>query len=62
MKEKYIDHYGIDSLPHLKCASQAGCDIFITMNKCLLEDRDELEAIFNIKIRTPQEIMDEKHG
>jgi hypothetical protein len=59
MKEKYIDHYGIDSLPHLKWASRAGCDTFLTTNACLLEDRDELEEIFHIKILTPHELAEE---
>jgi len=60
MKQKYIDHYGIDSLPHLISASENKCDIFVTLNKSMLEDRTELENKFKIKIRTPKEMLDEK--
>lgn len=62
MKDKYIDHYGIDSLPHLKAASENKCEIFLTSNKELLKDRIELEKIFTIKILTPEEFVkkDEK--
>ena len=58
MKEKYIDHYGIDSLPNLIIASQNNLDVFLTTNKSLIEDRDELQEIFNIKIRMPGELND----
>lgn len=51
MKPQYIDHYGIDSLPHLKLASKNGCKIFATSNKLLLQDKEELENKFNIKIK-----------
>lgn len=56
MKEKYIDQYGIDSLPHLKIAKEAGCDMFITTNEEMLDDREELEQKFNIKIKRPDEV------
>lgn len=59
MKDKYIDHYGIDSLPNLIEASQNRCAVFVTTNKPLLEDRKELEKRFNIKIRTPKEMLKE---
>lgn len=59
MKDRYIDHYGIDSLPNLKEASRAGCTVFVTTNKALLEDRAELEKRFNIKIRDPEEAVKE---
>ena len=62
MKKKYIDHYGIDSLPHLIEASRAGCDAFITINDPMLKDRKELEKKFKIKIRTPKEILEEENG
>lgn len=56
MKNKYLDHYGIDSLPHLIVASENDLDVFLTLNKSLLEDREELEEKFNIEIiRTPEE-------
>ncbi len=57
MKNKYIDHYGINSLPHLIEAHMNKMDYFITLNKPMLDDRDELEKKFNIKIRTPEEMM-----
>jgi len=59
MKKKYIDQYGIDSLPHLMCASENKCDVFVTINKSMLKDRAELENKFKIKIRTPKEMLDE---
>lgn len=60
MKEKYIDKYGIDSLVHLKIASKSKSDYFITANKDLIKDRNELEKIFKIKIKTPEELINEK--
>jgi hypothetical protein len=59
IKPEYIDHYGIDSLPHLREASAAGCDVFVTTNESLLEDRKLLESEYQIKIRTPEEALDE---
>lgn len=55
MKKEYIDHYGIDSLPHLKEASEARAEVFLTSNESLLADRTELEEIFDIRILTPEE-------
>ena len=59
MKEKYIDHYGIDSLPHLIIASQNNLDVFLTLNKSMLKDREELEKKFKIKIRNPEELSND---
>ena len=59
MKTKYIDHYGIDSLPNLIIASQNNIGHFVTTNEALLKDREELEKKFNIKIRTPGEMLKE---
>lgn len=56
MKKEYIDHYGCDSLPELKVAAKHGCDMFITSNESLLADRKELEKVFRIKIRRPDEL------
>jgi len=56
VKDKYIDQYGIDSLPNLIMASQNGMDCFLTINEDLLKDRKELEKVFNIKIISPGEI------
>ena len=56
MKEKYIDQYGIDSLPNLIIASENGMDVFLTLNKELLKDKKELEKKFKIKIRSPEEL------
>ena len=60
MKKEYLDHYGIDSLPHLKIASENRCECFVTSNKRLLADRQELEEAFGIRIRTPQELIEEE--
>lgn len=57
MKDEYIDMYGIDSLPNLFQASLNKCDVFVTINKEMLEDREELEKTFKIKIRTPAEMI-----
>lgn len=57
MKPRYIDHYGIDSLPNLRIAAAKKLDVFVTTNQALLKDRRELEAIFKIKIRTPGELL-----
>lgn len=57
MREEYIDQYGIDSLLNLRIASENDMDFFITLNESLIEDREELETIFNIKIRTPGEFI-----
>ena len=59
MKDKYIDQYGIDSLPNLKSAKIAGCEAFITINQGMLKDRKELERKFKIKILTPEEFIKE---
>lgn len=55
MKDKYIDQYGTDSLPDLIMASITGRDSFITTNKELLKDKNELEAMFKIKIKTSKD-------
>jgi predicted nucleic acid-binding protein len=47
----------IDSLSHLEIAAMSGCQYFITTDKKILKGRAELEQKFNIKIRTPEEIM-----
>lgn len=60
-KNKYIDMYGIDSLPHLKEAKECGCDVFMTTNKSMIEDREKLEKVFGIKIRTPKEMLEERN-
>jgi len=60
MKKQYIDHYGLDSLPNLIEASKNHCDIFATTNKALLKDRKELERIFKIRIRTPEEMVKDR--
>ena len=60
MKEEYLDQYGSDGLHHLKIASKTGCDVFLTTNESMLEDREELEQAYNIKIRTPEEMAGEK--
>ncbi len=61
MEKEYIDHYGIDSLPHLIIASQNKMDVFITTNESLLRDREELEAKFKIKIRAPSELLQDEN-
>lgn len=61
MKKEYIDKYGNDSLPHLKTASENNVDVFVTTCKPLIEDREELEVLFNIKIRTPIEMLKAGH-
>ena len=60
MKDKYIDQYGIDSLPHLIDASKFGMEMFITVNKGMLDDREELEKKYNIKIRSPEDFDEEE--
>jgi len=60
MKQKYIDQYGIDSLVHLKIASANRCDYFVTTNESLLQDKEELEKIFKIKIARPEELGHKK--
>jgi hypothetical protein len=62
MKAQYIDHYGIDSLPHLRKAAEMHCAMFVTTNQEMLDDRKELEVLFNIKIRTPEEMDNELQG
>lgn len=55
MKDKYIDQYGIDSLPNLIVASNAGIEFFLTINEDMLKDKKELEKKFHIKIITPDD-------
>jgi len=50
MKDRYIDKHGIDSLPQLEIASRNGVEVFVTTNKSLLKDKEELEEKFNLKI------------
>jgi len=59
IKDEYIDHYGIDSLPQLRTASENNCEVFLTTNKSLLEDREVLQELFNIKILFPKEALEE---
>jgi hypothetical protein len=59
IQKKYIDQYGIDSLPHLVQAGKTGAEIFVTLNQAMLKDRAELEQLYKIKIRTPGEVI---HG
>lgn len=56
MKKKYIDHYGFDGLIHIRLAVKGGAEYFVTNNKSILEDREELERYFGILIRTPEEM------
>ena len=56
-KEKIIDHYGNDSLPHLKTASECGAEFFVTSNEILLNKRKQLEKKYHLKIRTPGEMV-----
>ena len=58
MKTEYIDKFGNDSLKHLILASKSECEYFITFNQDLLNDRDELEKIYKIKIRSPNDMVD----
>lgn len=53
MKDKYIDDYGLDSLPSLILAAKCGCNIFLTVNEDMLKDRKELQEKFHIKIVSP---------
>jgi predicted nucleic acid-binding protein len=58
MREKYIDHYGMDCLPNLKDAAKCKAHYFITLCKPMLEDRKELEKIYNLKIMSPKEFIE----
>lgn len=58
MKTEYLDKYGNDSLKHLILASQNECEYFITTNQGLLEDKEELEKEYKIKIRSPNDMVD----
>lgn len=67
MKTEYIDHYGIDSLPQLRHAARMNAEtkeevVFLTSCQALLEDREELQKLFNIRIMTPKEMMEENDG
>jgi hypothetical protein len=63
MKDKYLDKRGMDSLMQLRIASKHGCDVFLTLCDDMIKDREELERKFNIKIRTPEELIEEnKNG
>jgi predicted nucleic acid-binding protein len=59
MKREYLDEYGIDSLRHLRLASLSKCEVFVTNNQDLLKDRGVLEEEFHIKIRTPEEMVED---
>ena len=64
MKDEYIDHYGIDSLPQLRHASQLNAQseeevVFVTSCQPLLTDREELQNLFNIRILTLEEAAEE---
>jgi hypothetical protein len=58
LKDKYIDQYGMDSLIQLRIASKNKCDIFLTLNDEMIKDREELEKKYDIKIRTPKEMIE----
>ena len=57
IKDEYIDKYGNDSLRHLKIASEAGNDFFVTNNKGMIKDREELEKKYGLKIKTAKEML-----
>jgi hypothetical protein len=59
MKDKYIDENGIDSLPNLVVAAQYRIPMFLTINKEMLEDKEELEKAFKIKIVNPLDMNNE---
>lgn len=56
-KNKYIDHYGIDSFFNYLVACIHRMDHFVTLCKSMLKDRDKLEKKFRVKIRTPTEML-----
>jgi hypothetical protein len=62
LRRSYMNLDGSSSLDELRVAVRAKADFFITTNKSMINDRDDLEKVFNILIRTPKEmneIMDE---
>jgi len=48
----------MDSLIQLRIASKNKCDIFLTLNDEMIKDREELEKKYDIKIRTPKEMIE----
>lgn len=59
MEDEYIDEYGFNSLEQLKIAS-GNAEVFVTNNEKVLQDREELEKKFSIKIMSPLEILEGK--
>jgi hypothetical protein len=62
VKDRYIDDYGLDSLPHLREAQLNKADVFVTTNEGVLDDRVELEKAFQLRILSLTEFLEEKKG
>ena len=56
--KNYRDEYG-HSFLHYLTAVMNGCDAFITFNKIMLDNKEELEGRFKVKIRSPIEAYTE---
>lgn len=54
----YRDDSGYSIIHYLTCVVEK-IDIFLTSNKIILENKQELEERFNVKILTPDEINKE---
>jgi len=56
--KNYRDDCGYSFIHYLE-AKMNNIDRFVTVNPIMLDNRKELQNRFNVKIQTPQEIMDE---
>ena len=56
--KNYRDNCGYSFIHYLE-AKMNKIDIFVTINPIMLDNREELQNRFNVKIQTLQEIMDE---
>ena len=55
----YANH--LATVWHILEAKQAGAEIFLSLCNKLLDNRDAVETLFNIKIRRPTELLKEIH-
>jgi len=59
--KNYRDECGY-SIIHYFEAYFSGVEVFLTINPIMIENREELQKIFNVLIMTPEEFMKEKEN
>ena len=62
-KDLFYDEFGFDGfLQYLDGVMNADADYFVTFNKNLIKNKEELERKFGLKIITPEELAGIQHN